>query len=73
MVVVLLNAERQTVRHPVSLVPDNRKVTMPEPVRYRNDTPMPALEHSGTGLRYQNAAAGGIELTSMPMPSYATY
>ncbi len=60
-----------TVRHPVSPVPDWKKLTMPEQVRYRTK-----LTQSGIFLvRYQTKIRdAGMTMpalvSSMPMPSY---
>ncbi len=65
------NAECRTVRHPVSLVPDWKKLTMPEQVRYRTK-----LTQSGIFLvRYRTKIRDtGMQMpalvSSMPMPSY---
>jgi hypothetical protein len=61
----------RTVRHPISPVPEWKKLTMPGPIRYRTK---PA--QSGISLvRYRNEIMdAGIPmpalLSSMPMPSY---
>ncbi len=63
--------ECRTVRHPVSLVPDWKKLTMPEQVRYRTK-----VTQSGIFLvRYQTKIwDAGMPMpalvSSMPMPSY---
>jgi hypothetical protein len=64
--------ECRTVRHPVSPVPDWKKLTMPKPVRYRTK-----LMQSGIFLlRYRTKIRdAGMPMpalvSSMPMPSYA--
>ncbi len=66
--------ECRTVRHPVSPVPDWKKLTMPKPVRYRNK-----LMQSGIFLvRYRTKIRdAGMPMpalvSSMPMPSYANH
>ncbi len=63
--------ECRTVRHPVSLVPDWKKLTIPEQVRYRTK-----LTQSGSFLvRYQTKTRDdGMPMPalvfSMPMPRY---
>ncbi len=56
--------ECRTVRHIISPVPEWTKISMPEPVQYRNKGPSPVPEWSvlewDTGC--QNADAGGIDL-----------
>ncbi len=64
--------ECRTVRHPVSPVPDWKKLTMPEQVQYRTK-----LTQSGIFLvRYRTKSwDAGMSMpalvSSMPMPSYA--
>jgi hypothetical protein len=64
--------EYRTVRHPFSPVPDWKKLTMPEPDRYRNKT-----TQSGIFLvRYRTEMTDtGIPMPAlvfwMPMPTYA--
>jgi hypothetical protein len=54
-------SEYRTFRHPVSPVPDWKKLTMPEPVRYRNK-----VMQSGTGpVRYRTEVTDA----GMPMPA----
>ncbi len=63
--------ECRTVRHPVSLVPDWKKLMMPEPIRTRTK-----LTQSGIfWVRYRTAIMdAGMPMpalvSSMPMPSY---
>jgi hypothetical protein len=64
--------ECRTIRHPVSPVPDWKKLTMPEPGRYRNKA-----TQSGIFLvRYRTEMTdAGIPMPAlvfwMPMPTYA--
>jgi hypothetical protein len=47
----LHNPDYRIVRHPTSSVPDRKKLTMPEPVRYRNKVTQSGTFWPGTGLR----------------------
>jgi hypothetical protein len=66
--------ECRTVRHPVSPVPDLKKITMPKPVRYRTK-----LTQSGIFLvRYRTKIRdAGMPMpalvSSMPMPRYGNF
>jgi hypothetical protein len=64
--------ECRTVRHPVSPVPDWKKLTMPEQVRYRTKV----TQSSMFLVRYRTEIWDARMLmpalvSSMPMPSYA--
>ncbi len=66
--------ECRTVRHPVSPVPDWKKLTMPKPVRYRTKL----TESSIFLVRYRTKIRdAGMPMpalvSSMPMPSYGNY
>jgi hypothetical protein len=47
--------ECRTVRHPVSPVPESKKLTVPEPVRYRTKLMQSGIFYSGTGFLYADA------------------
>jgi hypothetical protein len=64
--------ECRTVRHPVSPVPDCKKLTMPEQVRYRNKLTQSGifLVRYRTKIRHAGMPMPAL-VSSMPMPSYA--
>ncbi len=53
-----------TVQHPVSPVPDWKKLTMPEQVRYRTNLKQYRTKVRDAGMPMQAL------VSSMPMPSY---
>jgi hypothetical protein len=66
--------ERRTVRHLIIPVPERRKMSMPEPVRYRKKETQSDTEI----LRYRTELLNAGLLmpaasASMPVPSYGTF